>query len=68
MNSLSTKSIYARSIIQAGHVSRLIVDQLGVLFYSHFSPIRKLGVLLRVGAYYCVKLVEISFGRGRPRR
>jgi glycosyltransferase involved in cell wall biosynthesis len=68
MKSLSRKSIYARSIIQAGHISRLIVDQLGVLLRSPFSPIRKLGVLLRVGAYYCVKLVQISFGRGRRRR
>jgi glycosyltransferase involved in cell wall biosynthesis len=67
-NSLSRKSIYAKSIIQTGHISRLIVDQLSVLFRSHFSLIRKLGVLLRVGTYYCVKLIEIGFGRGRSRR
>jgi len=68
MNSLSRKSIYAKSIIQTGHISRLIIDQVSVLLCSHFSLIRKLGVLLRVGTYYCVKLSEISFGRGRSRR
>jgi len=68
MNSLSRKSTYARSIIQAGHISRLIFDQVSVLLRSHFPLIRKLGVLLRVGTYYCVKLFEIGFGRGRSRR
>jgi glycosyltransferase involved in cell wall biosynthesis len=68
MNSLSRKSIYARSIVQTGHISRLIIDQVSVLLCSDFSPIRKLAMLLRVGTYYCVKLSEISFGRGRSRR
>lgn len=68
MNSLSRKSTYARSTIQAGHISRLIFDQVSVLLRSHFSLVRKLGVLLRVGMYYCVKLFEIGFGRGRSRR
>ena len=68
MNSLSRKSTSARSIIQAGHISRLIFDQVSVLLRSHFSLVRKLGVLLRVGTYYCVKLFEIGFGRGRSRR
>jgi glycosyltransferase involved in cell wall biosynthesis len=68
MNSLSRKSIFARSIIQMGHISRLIIDQVSVLLCSHFSLLRKLRVLLRVGTYYCVKLGEISFGRRRSRR
>lgn len=68
MKSLSSKSIFARSIIQAGHKSRLMIDQVSVLLCSRFSLIRKLGVLLRVGRYYCVKLGEISLRRGRSRR
>jgi glycosyltransferase involved in cell wall biosynthesis len=68
VDSLSRKSIFARSIIQIGHISRLTIDQVSVLLCSHFSMIRKLGVLLRVGMYYCVKLSEISFGRRRSRR
>jgi glycosyltransferase involved in cell wall biosynthesis len=68
VDSLSRKSIFARSIIQIGHISRLTIDQVSVLLCSHFSMIRKLGVLLRVGVYYCVKLSEISFGRRRSRR
>jgi glycosyltransferase involved in cell wall biosynthesis len=68
MNSLSGKSIYARSVMQTRHISRLIFDQVSVLLRSRFSLIRKLGVLLRVGTYYCVKLSEISFGRRRSRR
>jgi glycosyltransferase involved in cell wall biosynthesis len=68
MNSLSRKTPYARSITQARHISRLIIDQMIVLLRSHFSLLRKFGVLLRVGAYYCVKLTEISFGRRRSRR
>jgi glycosyltransferase involved in cell wall biosynthesis len=68
MSSLSRKSKLSRSIVQAGHISRLIVDQVSVLLRSHFSLIRKLGVLLRVGTFYCVKLGEITFGRGRSRR
>lgn len=68
VDSLSRKSIFARSIIQIGHISRLTIDQVRVLLCSHFSMIRKLGVLLRVGVYYCVKLSEISFGRRRSRR
>ena len=68
MNSLSRKSTYARSITQIGHISRLIIDQMTVLLCSHFSFIRKLGVLLSVGRYYCVKLTEISFGRRRSAR
>jgi glycosyltransferase involved in cell wall biosynthesis len=65
VNSLLQKSIFARSVTQMGHVSRLIVDQVSVLLGSRFSVARKLGVLLRVGIFYCVKLGEISFGR-RP--
>ena len=65
VNSLSRKSIYARSITQTGHISRLIIDQVSVLLRSHFSLTLKLGVLLRVGTYYCVKLGELSFGRRR---
>jgi glycosyltransferase involved in cell wall biosynthesis len=68
IDSISRKSIFARSIIQTGHISRLAIDQVSVLLCSHFSLIRKLGVLLRVGMYYCVKLSEISFGRRRSRR
>lgn len=68
MNSLAGKSIYARSVMQTRHISRLIFDQVSVLLRSRFSPIRKLRVLLRVGTYYCVKLSEISFGRRRSRR
>jgi glycosyltransferase involved in cell wall biosynthesis len=68
VNSLSRKSIYMRSIIQTRHISRLIIDQVSVLLWSHFSLVRKLGVLFRVGTYYCVKLIEISFGRRRSRR
>jgi glycosyltransferase involved in cell wall biosynthesis len=68
VNSLSKKSFFARSVIQTGHISRLVIDQVSVLLCSHFSPIRKLVVLLRVGTYYCVKLGEIGFGRGRSRR
>jgi len=67
MNSLSRKSIFARSIIQAEHISRLMVDQMSVLLCSHFSLVRKLGVLVRVGTYYSVKSVEIIFGRRRSR-
>jgi glycosyltransferase involved in cell wall biosynthesis len=68
MNSLSRKSRFARSIIQSGHISRLILDQVSVLLRSHFPLIRKFAVLLRVGAYYCMKFGEISFGRRRSRR
>jgi len=68
VDSLSRKPKFARSIIQMGHISRLTIDQVRVLLCSHFSMIRKLGVLLRVGVYYCVKLSEISFGRRRSRR
>ncbi len=68
VNSLSKKSIYMRSIIQTRHISRLIIDQVSVLLWSHFSLVRKIGVLFRVGTYYCVKLTEISFGRRRSRR
>ncbi len=68
VDSLSRKPIFARSITQTGHISRLIIDQVRVLLCSRFSLFRKLGVLLRVGAYYCVKLGEISFGRRRSRR
>jgi glycosyltransferase involved in cell wall biosynthesis len=68
VNSLSRKSIFARSITRTGHISRLIIDQVSVLLWSRFSLIRKVGVLLRVGTYYCVKLGEISFGRRRSRR
>ncbi len=68
MNSLSRKSRYARSIIQTGHIARLIIDQVTVLLRSDFSPNRKLGVLLRVGAYYCAKLIEVCSGRGRARQ
>jgi glycosyltransferase involved in cell wall biosynthesis len=67
MNSLSRKSIFARSFMQTGHISRLIIDQVIVLLRSRFSLLRKLGVLLRVVTYYCVKLSEIAFGR-RSRR
>jgi glycosyltransferase involved in cell wall biosynthesis len=68
MNSLSRKSIFARSLMQTGHISRLIIDQVTVLLRSHFSLIRKLGVLFRVGTYYFVKSSEIIFGRRRFRR
>jgi glycosyltransferase involved in cell wall biosynthesis len=68
MNSLSRKTPYARSITQARHISRLIIDQVIVLLGSHFSLLRKFEVLLRVGSFYCVKLTEISFGRRRLRR
>jgi glycosyltransferase involved in cell wall biosynthesis len=68
MDSLSRKSIFARGLTQSQHISRLTVDQLSVLLCSHFSLTRKLGVLCRVGAYYCVKLSEIIFGRRRSRR
>jgi glycosyltransferase involved in cell wall biosynthesis len=62
---LSSKSLFAKTISQTGHISRLITDQVGVLLCSHFSFIRKLETLLRVGTYYCVKLSQIGFGRRR---
>lgn len=67
LHSLSQKSRFARSITQARHISRLVIDQMSVLLRSHLSLIDKVGVLVRVGMYYCVKLGEISFGR-RSRR
>ena len=68
MNSLSRKPTYARGIIQAGHISRLIIDQVSVLMRSHFPFTRKLGVMVRIGTYYCLKLGAITFGRGRSGR
>jgi glycosyltransferase involved in cell wall biosynthesis len=68
MNSLSKKSIYARSITQAGHILRLILDQLTVLLCSRYSYFRKFRVLIRVGIFYCAKLVQICSGRVRPRQ
>jgi glycosyltransferase involved in cell wall biosynthesis len=67
-NSLSRKSTFARSITRTEHISRLMIDQLIVLLCSRFSLVRKLGVLFRVGTYYCVKLSEISFGRRQSPR
>lgn len=67
VNSLSRKSIYARGITQTGHISRLMIDQMSVLLCSHFSFIRKLRVLLGVGAYYSLKLIEVIIRRRRSR-
>jgi glycosyltransferase involved in cell wall biosynthesis len=63
VNSLSQRSIFARSVTRTAHISRLILDQVSVLLRSHFSLTRKLGVLFRIGTYYCVKLGELSSGR-----
>ena len=68
MDSLSRKSIFARSMTQTRHLSRLIVDQLTVLMCSRFSFFRKLGVLLRVATFYCAKLSQICLGRRRSTR